>query len=66
MSTIGAVPARGFGRGRAAIRIGRALVSWGERRERLEAERQALYRRQAEVEEHAAVRTPALRGQLLP
>jgi hypothetical protein len=42
------------------------LVSWGERRERLEAERQALYRRQAEVEEQAAVRTAALRGQLLP
>ena len=45
MSAVGAVPTRGFGRERAAIRIGRALVSWGERRERLEVERQALYRK---------------------
>lgn len=66
MSAVGAVPTRGFGRERAAIRIGRALVSWGERRERLEAERQALYRRQAAAEEQATVRVAAVRGQLLP
>ncbi len=66
MSTTGAVLTRGFARERAAIRVGRALVAWGERRQRLEAERQSLYRRQGAVQEQAAVRAAAVRGQLLP
>ncbi|GAB3805462.1 hypothetical protein GCM10028798_27340 [Humibacter antri] len=66
MSAIGAVPTRGFVRERAAISIGRALVSWGERRQRLETERQALYRRQYAADQQTAVRAGAVRGQLLP
>ena len=66
MSTIGAVGARGFGVERAVIRIGRALVSWGERREQVEDERRGLYLRQAEAQNAAAIRAATVRTGLLP
>jgi hypothetical protein len=67
MSTIGAVgSARGFSVERAVVRVGRALVAWGERREQAEVGRQHLYRRQIEAENAAARRAAAVRGGLLP
>lgn len=66
MSTIGTVQAHGFALERGVIRLGRALVVWGERRERIERERQELYRRQAEADRYASTRSAAVRSQLLP
>lgn len=66
MSAIGVVPARGFAFERVVVRVGRKLIAWGERRERLEASRQDVYRRHAAAEEDRAVRAAAARSQLLP
>lgn len=66
MSTIGAVNGRGLVLERTVIRVGRALVTWGEHRERLEQERQALYRRQEDADRRASARAAAVRSQLLP
>ena len=66
MSTVGAVHARGFAIERVVIRVGRAMVVWGERRARREDTRQALYQRQAMAEHEASVRSALVRGQLLP
>jgi hypothetical protein len=66
MSAIGTVQARGFALERLAIRAGRAMVAWGERRERVERESQELYRRQAEADGAAGARSAAVRIQMLP
>jgi hypothetical protein len=66
VSTIGAVPSHGFAIERVVIRVGRAMVVWGERRARREDARQALYRRQAAVEHEASMRSALVRSQLLP
>ena len=66
MSTVGAVHPRGLAIERVVIRVGSAMVAWGERRARREDARQALYRRQAVAEHEASVRSALVRGQLLP
>ncbi|GAB3388955.1 hypothetical protein GCM10027568_10530 [Humibacter soli] len=66
MSTIGLQNTRRFAVERTVIRFGRALVAWGERRERLDAERRDLYRRQADVRDQQSARSAFARSQLLP
>ena len=66
MSTVSLHDTRRFGIEHAAIRFGRALVAWGERRERIDADRRELYLRQAGVRERQALREASARSQLLP
>ncbi|HWD61409.1 MAG TPA: hypothetical protein VG369_02845 [Humibacter sp.] len=66
MSTVSLHDTRRFAIERTVIRIGRALVVWGERREQIDADRSDLYRRQANVRDQQALRAAAARSQLLP
>ncbi len=65
MSTMRIPSSDGFLLERAMIALGRLLVRWGESRERLERERQELYRRQTAAVEDQAVRAAAVRSGLL-
>lgn len=66
MSTVGISQARSFGIEPAVGRVGRALVSWAERREERTVERRELQRRQVDVEAAAAARAAAVWGHMLP
>ena len=59
MSTTGAMRARGFAIEPTVGRVGRALVSWAERREQRGAERRELCIRQGDAEAAAATRSAA-------
>ena len=66
MSIVSLDQGRGFSIERSVIRVGRALVAWGERRERIDHGRIDLYRRQAEAREQQALQEAAARIHLLP
>ncbi|WP_022899652.1 hypothetical protein [Humibacter albus] len=66
MSTVTALPARGFAFERWLVRVGRLLIAWGEHRERIDESWQDVYRHRASVREDANVRAATVRSGLLP
>ena len=66
MSTVSLHDTRRFAIERTVIRVGRALVAWGERHERIDTDRRDLYRRQAAVRDRQALLEASARNQLLP